>query len=430
MRSAEQKRLLDFIPNSAFRIPHSKRRFTFCCTFPFRGVGFREDLHAADGGRYPPSRPVEPGLSSPEPKFGSGHPSGSRNISIIRHLRSNRGVANSPSQLHHDRMTVSTSEKFGPGRATATIDWREAPPAESRQGVVAVGNFDGVHRGHAALVDTARSLAGTSGSEVVTVVTFDPHPLQLLHPERFQPPLTTIEDRAELLHKAGADAVVILKTDADMLKLDPSDFFRRILVDGFAAKGLVEGFNFRFGHDRAGSVETLRQLCAKVGIAFQEVEPFQLDGVTVSSSKVRDALVQGNMAAAIELLGRHYRISGTVVTGAKRGRTIGFPTANLEVVKTLLPAEGVYAVRAVLGGPNRVSDRVLLGAANIGPNPTFGENARKIEVHLIDFTGDLYGQTLALEFIQRLRETRPFKCVEELVQQLGEDVAQVRMLSC
>lgn len=318
-------------------------------------------------------------------------------------------------------MTAATGDKFGE-RRIESIDWRKSPTAGARQGVVAVGNFDGVHLGHAALIEQARCLAHSTEGPVV-LVTFDPHPLQLLAPERFQPVLTTADDRAELLRQAGADYVVTLQTDVDLLNLSAGEFFDRILVGQFQAKGIVEGFNFRFGHDRAGSIDTLRELCRQAEISFHIVEPILIDGAIVSSSRVRQALEAGNVPCAQHLMNRPYRIRGVVVEGAKRGRTIGFPTANIGSVLTLIPAEGVYAVRAHIQG------RSWPGAANVGPNPTFGEQVRKIEVHLIGFDGDLYGQSVAVDFIQRLRLTQKFAGVAELVEQLKRDVEQARKLA-
>jgi riboflavin kinase/FMN adenylyltransferase len=311
-------------------------------------------------------------------------------------------------------MTAPHRSKFA---EAAHIDWRDPPPAEAQGGVVAVGNFDGVHLGHAALISQAREL-----DSPVTAITFDPHPLKILAAERFQPPLTTAADRACFLREVGADAVVILRTTPDLLSLGPADFFQEILVKRFGARGIVEGFNFRFGRDRAGDLDLLRQLCAGQSMPLHVAEPFALNGVVVSSSRVRDALLAGDMVTAASLMGRQYLVRGVVGTGAKRGRTIGFPTANLEAIETLLPAEGVYAVRAC------VEDTNFPGAANIGPNPTFGESARKIEVHLIGFSGDLYGKLLRVEFVERLRETRKFAGVDELVEQLRRDVEQARSL--
>jgi len=221
---------------------------------------------------------------------------------------------------------------------------------------------------------------------------------------------------------AGADQVIVLHTTSELLGLDAHDFFTGIVRDRLKAKGVVEGFNFRFGHNRTGTVEKLRSWSALAGIAFRKVPEFVWSGVPVSSSRVRDALQAGQAGVAADLLNRPYRVAGKVGTGAKRGRTIGFPTANLEAVETLVPAEGVYAVRAWLDGQAHPA------AANVGPNPTFGEQARKIEVHLIDFAGDLYGSTLAVDFLARLRETKRFASVDELVAQLKRDVAQARQV--
>jgi len=304
--------------------------------------------------------------------------------------------------------------------AVVPLRLREMPPESVRGGVAAVGNFDGVHRGHAAMLAAARELAGRSRS--VVAVTFDPHPLVLLSPERYQPPLTTIAERARLLHELGADHVVVLQTTAEMLSLTPDGFFQTVLRASLGARGVVEGFNFRFGRDRAGSNATLRELCASAVIDFLEVPAFTLGDRPVSSSRVRDALVRGDVATATELLGRPYRVSGTVGTGAKRGRTIGFPTANLEQVETLLPADGVYAVRVT------ASERGFAGAAHIGPNATFGEARRQLEVHLLDFDGDLYRQTLAIDFVGRVRETKKFAMVDALIEQMRRDVAEARKM--
>jgi riboflavin kinase/FMN adenylyltransferase len=204
--------------------------------------------------------------------------------------------------------------------------------------------------------------------------------------------------------------------------MTPEEFFDAVLVRRLGAKALVEGYDFRFGRGRAGTTAMLRGMCERVGLAFEEVAPFTVGNEPVSSSRVRAALLAGEVAAAAELLGRAYRIAGTVITGARRGRTIGFPTANLADVPTVLPGNGVYAVRATVDGVQYPS------AANIGPNPTFGEDARKVEVHLIGFSGDLYGRPLAAEFVAKLRDTRPFAGVNELVEQVRRDVAEAKRI--
>jgi riboflavin kinase/FMN adenylyltransferase len=307
--------------------------------------------------------------------------------------------------------------------AIVFLDWHEYPPAEVAGGAVTVGNFDGVHRGHQALVAAARKQAQAISGPTV-VMTFDPPPHQVLHPGSERPPLTTIPQRAELLHALGANHVVVLRTSPALLALSAEAFFEDVIARQLGAKALVEGYDFRFGRGRGGTNDTLRALCRDAGLAFEEVPQLTLHGEPVSSSRVRAALVGGDVSRAAELLNRNYRIAGTVITGAKRGRTIGFPTANLGDVPTVLPGNGVYAVRATVDG------REWPAAANVGPNPTFGEDARKIEVHLIGFSGDVYGKSMEVEFVTRLRETKPFKGVTELVEQLNQDIEQAKLALC
>jgi riboflavin kinase/FMN adenylyltransferase len=296
-----------------------------------------------------------------------------------------------------------------------------AAPEPCRGGVVTIGNFDGVHRGHQALVTEATRQARLLGGPAVAV-TFDPHPLQLLRPEAFQPVLTTTEHRAELLHAAGADHVVILQTTPELLRLPARDFFDRVIRDQLQARALVEGYNFAFGKGREGTPDVLRSLCADSRLALTLVPPQEVLGKPASSSWVRAELLAGRLDVVFALLGRAYRLDGTVVAGRRRGATLGFPTANLDSICTLIPGNGVYAVRATHAGT------AWPAAANVGPNPTFGEDARKIEVHLIDFSGDLYGQALAVEFVAKIRDTRPFGSVQELVAQVQADVARARAI--
>jgi riboflavin kinase/FMN adenylyltransferase len=303
--------------------------------------------------------------------------------------------------------------------ASYTLSLDEVSEA-CRNGVLTIGNFDGVHLGHQALLSALRNRAAALGGPAVAV-TFDPHPLQLLRPESFQPVLTTTADRADLLQHYGADHVVILRTTHELLRLSAREFFDQVIRDRFQASSLVEGENFGFGHDREGTVQTLIDLCLSAGLEPALIlKPLLCGGRPVSSSRVRTELVQGRAAEAAELLGRPFRIRGRIVRGQQRGKTLGFPTANLEQVPTLIPGDGVYAVRAMLG------DHTLAGAANVGPNPTFREQSRKVEIHLLDFTGDLYGRELAVDFIERLRDTRPFAGPDQLRAQLRTDVEQAR----
>lgn len=305
--------------------------------------------------------------------------------------------------------------------ATHWIAWDETPPADCQAGVATVGNFDGVHRGHAALLLQV-VLQGRAIHAPSVVVTFDPHPLELLRPQAVPPRLTTPAERAALLHEVGVGHVVILRTTPDLLAREAADFFAAVVVRGLQARALVEGANFAFGRDRKGNVETLADLTRQFGLALTVVPRQDFGGDEISSTAVRAALQGGDVARAAHLLGRPYRLTGRVVRGAERGRTLGFPTANLAEIATLVPRDGVYAVRACVNG------EPWPAAANVGPNPTFGEAARKVEVHLIGFAGDLYDAPLAIDFIARLRDTRPFGGVDELVAQLQRDVATAREL--
>jgi riboflavin kinase/FMN adenylyltransferase len=309
--------------------------------------------------------------------------------------------------------------------AAYTIDWDAAPPGDCRGGVVSIGNFDGVHRGHAALLAELRRQAHADSVPAVAL-TFEPHPLELLRPGQAPPLLTTPEDRSRLLQESGADRILVLRVTQEMLALQATEFFARVIQERLATRALVEGMNFGFGRGREGNVETLARLCEPAGIRLTIVPPVVLDGVEVSSSQVRSFLTAGSVREAATLLGRPYRLHGTVGTGQRRGQKLGFPTANLEQLRTLAPGDGVYAVRVPVGAEQL---RPYAGAANIGPNPTFGENARKVEVHLIGFQGDLYGQPLAVDFLDRLRDTRPFGSVAELGAQLRRDIEAARAIA-
>lgn len=289
-------------------------------------------------------------------------------------------------------------------------------PVPCQGGAITIGNFDGVHIGHQALLQEAARQAHFNNTPAIAV-TFDPSPMQILRPDTAGPVLTTIADRAALLQHHGADHVLILRTSPALLQLSAREFFERILVEQLRAKAIIEGYNFYFGRDREGTVEVLRSLCAAQALPFTLMPPREVLGQPVSSSRVRADLLAGNVNIVQQLLGRAYRIAGVVGVGQKRGATLGFPTANLHDVATLLPGDGVYHVNANIEG------KTWNAAANVGPNPTFGENARKVEVHLIGFSGDLYGKSLSVDFVKKIRDTRPFASVKDLVEQIRNDVA-------
>ena len=287
--------------------------------------------------------------------------------------------------------------------------------AEYRGGYVAIGNFDGVHRGHQAMIAVLVRRAHSSGVPAV-VFTFHPHPVELLRPEQMPPSLSTVERKTELLGRFGVDAVIAYPTDTALLELTPEQFFDRVILGELDAKGLVEGPNFFFGHDRAGDVGTLKQLCDSACLTLDVVEPVKVDGQLVSSSLVRARIADGNVAEAVALLGHPYRIHGEVVKGAGRGSTLGFPTANLREVATLMPADGVYA------GIAHFEERSFAAAINVGANPTFDDDRAKLEVHLIGFSGNLYEEQIEVDFLERIRGVEKFENGDALRQQLERDV--------
>jgi riboflavin kinase/FMN adenylyltransferase len=265
------------------------------------------------------------------------------------------------------------------------------------------------------LVGAARGAGGPA-----VVFTFDPHPVWILRPDSAPPPLTWTDRKAELLGELGVDAVIAYPTDTALLELSAEDFFRRIVVERLAAKDVVEGTNFYFGHGRAGTIDVLRRLCRAAKIGLEVVEPVMIGGEPVSSSRVRRLVAAGSVDDARQLLTQPYRVRGMVRHGAGRGAKLGFPTANVDAIDTLLPGPGVYAGRAAAGGA------LWPAAINVGPNPTFGEQAMKVEVHLIGFQGSLYGEPLEVDFLSRLRDIQRFDNVAALLAQVGTDVAEAK----
>jgi len=290
-----------------------------------------------------------------------------------------------------------------------------------RGGAVTIGNFDGVHRGHARIIAQLVALAREVNGPAV-VFTFDPHPVRLLRPDAVPPPLTWTDRKAELLAELGVDTMFVYPTDESLLSLEPDAFFNQIVLQRLQAKAMAEGPNFFFGRDRAGNIAMLGDLCQAAEIRLKVVTPLESEGEFVSSSRVRKLISTGDVAVANRMLTSPYRIRGMVTHGAARGAKLGFPTANVDAIDTLLPAQGVYAGRALC------EQGTWPAAINIGPNPTFGEEALKVEVHLIGFDGSLYGRPLEVDFLHRLRDIRPFDSIEQLKSQLAHDVDSARTL--
>jgi riboflavin kinase / FMN adenylyltransferase len=289
-------------------------------------------------------------------------------------------------------------------------------PSVLQGSCISLGNFDGVHVGHRKMLTELIELGRKSGASTVAV-TFDPHPLSILRPASSPPLLTTMDQRGKLLTAAGVDHVYCIPVTRRLLQMTASEFFFSVLVDRFGIHGIVEGPNFMFGRDRAGNVATLRDLCPAANIKFQVVNLAQTGGAEYSSSRIRRYLQMGDVTHAATLLGRNYTITGTVERGDGRGKALGFPTANLGNIPTLVPAFGVYACSATIDG------RTFPAAVNIGPNPTFDTEVRKVECHMIGLADTLYDRDVTLAFHRRLRATQRFDSVAELTAQIGEDVA-------
>lgn len=276
-------------------------------------------------------------------------------------------------------------------------------------GVITIGNFDGVHIGHRALLERARSL----GRGPVIAYTFHPAPRDVLRPDNGIRRIQRLQDRVDTLLEAGADTVVVEPFDLAFAARTPESFASEILTDRLRGTAVVVGWDFRFGRGRAGNAEGLREL---LDVPVEQVEAVHFEGEVASSSRIRGLIEAGEVEAAARLLTRPHDIVGTVVHGQSRGRALGFPTANLRVQTPMLPADGVYAVRV---GEHH-------GVANLGKRPTFEGAPPSVEVHLLDFDGDLYEQELRVAFVQRIREERTFDGVEALVEQIGRDVSAAR----
>ncbi|MFN3835752.1 MAG: bifunctional riboflavin kinase/FAD synthetase [Glycocaulis sp.] len=294
-------------------------------------------------------------------------------------------------------------------------------------GVAALGNFDGVHAGHRVVLDLARKLAGEIGTDPVAAV-FSPHPRVFFRPG--DPPFRLMSDgqRERALKAAGCARVETISFDANLASMSPDDFVREVLVGRLGLEGVVTGADFCFGQGRAGNADTLRQLGAQYGFAVaiapslgsERLQP----GAKISSSAVRDAIREGDMARAAVLLGRPWSIEGEVSHGDKRGRTLGFPTANIPLGDYLRPKSGVYAVRAHL--PGRAE--AVNGVANCGRRPTVDGTEERLEVHLFDFAGDIYGEVIEVEMTAFIREERRFDGLEALKTQIAIDSREARAL--
>ncbi|MBZ6383264.1 bifunctional riboflavin kinase/FAD synthetase [Sphingomonas sanguinis] len=302
------------------------------------------------------------------------------------------------------------------------VDGAGAIPAHLAGGIVALGNFDGFHLGHQAVVGAAVARARAEGRPAL-VATFDPHPIRYFKPDAAPFRLTTLDQREQLFAAAGVDAMIVFGFDAELAALSAEAFVEQRLLAALKVGGVVTGEDFTFGRARSGDVNALRAWGRARGFSTDAVAPVRLDGETISSSRIRAALIAGDAETAARLLTRPYAIEGVVQHGDKLGRTIGYPTANLDMGEYLRPAYGIYAVRG------RLDDgRVLNGAANLGIRPSFDPPKELLEPHFFDFAGDLYGRTVSVELIDYLRPEAKFDTLDALVTQMDADCARARQI--
>jgi riboflavin kinase/FMN adenylyltransferase len=305
-------------------------------------------------------------------------------------------------------------------------------PAGWGRSVVTIGVFDGVHRGHQRLVDRTAAIARELGLPTV-VITFDPHPDEVVRPGTHPPLLCTPRRRAELLAGLGVDAVMVLPFTLELSQMGPDEFVQSVLVERLHAARVVVGEDFRFGHRAKGDVALLQELGAKYDFEAEGV-PLVVDGRPISSTLIRERLAEGDVEGAERLLGRPHRVEGVVVRGARRGRELGFPTANLESLPhTAIPRDGVYAGHLDCPGygrPDGPADARWPAAISIGSNPTFEGAERTVEAYALDRDDlDLYGEHVSVDFTARLRDTLKFDSVEALVERMREDVDRARRLT-
>lgn len=293
-----------------------------------------------------------------------------------------------------------------------------APPPET---VLTIGNFDGVHLGHReifrAVVSKARDTGGTAA-----VLTFEPHPLCFLAPEHAPPRINTLQEKIRLLEASCIDLLIVLEFNRQLAELSAEQFVRDILVEKLAVQQLIVGYDYAFGRNREGDLDFLRDRAEQYGFSLGVLGPISRNGEVYSSTRIRNSLQEGDVAGVVAVLGRNFTLDGLVVHGAGRGQTLGFPTANLETDKEILPANGVYAVKV------KWNERLYDAVVNIGNRPTFDNQSATLEIHLLDFNQNLYGETLRLYFVERLRAELRFDSVEALKLAVHRDISLARTL--
>ncbi len=282
-----------------------------------------------------------------------------------------------------------------------------------------VGNFDGVHLGHQELLRRTVARAKATGTTSVAL-TFSPHPIRFFSPRARFYEITSLDEKAALIAWFGIETIVVESFTGDVGRMWPEEFAREIVARRLHARHVIVGYDFTFGRNRTGSPSMLCEMGKGLGFEVEVVPPLVRGGLIVSSTRIRELLLAGRVREAEELMCRPYRITGPVIRGAGRGKNLGYPTANIQYSQELIPLPGVYIVEAEVSGSR------IRGVANVGFNPTFGENSLGVEVHLLDYSGDLYGREVSIYFRDRIRDERKFRSAEELVRQIDKDVQYAR----
>jgi riboflavin kinase/FMN adenylyltransferase len=285
--------------------------------------------------------------------------------------------------------------------------------------VATIGNYDGLHLGHQAIIQRVIELARKGNGEAV-VLTFEPHPVQFLHPELHIPLITPSRKKMMLLAQFGVDVTINLPFTEDVARMSAKEFIQEIVQRRIAPRWVVVGFNFTFGKGRTGTSEELKKIGEELGFGVEIIPPFNVAGDVVSSTRIRELIAGGNIREANRMLGSNFFMLGRVIHGHARGKGLGFPTANLEITQDLYPNEGVYAATVI------VDERRYNGVVNIGTNPTFGDEQLAVEVFLFDYQGDLYGKELQVALVDKLRDEKTFPSAELLVRQIEQDIQRAK----
>ncbi|MDH5552564.1 MAG: bifunctional riboflavin kinase/FAD synthetase [Nitrosomonas sp.] len=303
--------------------------------------------------------------------------------------------------------------------------WRSIPSHAETPIALTIGNFDGVHLGHQAMLTRLKNAASRLGLPAC-VMTFEPHPREFFAPDQAPTRLTSLREKLELLDKSGIDGVIVYRFNFDFAKISPETFITRILVDGFSIRWILVGDDFRFGARRAGDFAMLKDYSTKYNFEAEEMPSFAVNDQRVSSTGVRDALISGDLKLAEQLLGRPYSISGRVVNGDKLGKKLGFPTANIQLKHNKPPVSGIFVVE-VHGALESSPTKITQGVASLGVRPTVHKNGKAVlEVHLFDFDQQIYGRHLRIDFLHKLRDEETYSDLETLTQQIAKDVENAK----